>query len=476
MTKDNQNIQTIRPPQFPGSCEDPLTLICEDPNHPYDNLNLDYLGSVRPADISQSKNAWNMEYLEHLGVPKNLRTPLLRDNDFNDRISAFADAFDYTDSKIPERLESPRLIKSIQPKSQIDQPKGLIESLIDIDSFIGPKGDKGDQGDRGMRGPEGPRGPRGIQGERGEKGDKGDKGDPGLPGIQGPRGFTGDKGDPGERGPKGEQGEPGERGPKGEQGEKGERGEPGLPGFEGSRGLPGPKGDPGIQGPKGDQGEPGPQGERGLPGPKGDRGEPGPQGEPGFQGPPGPPGDRGYAGLQGEPGPKGDKGDRGDPGPMGLPGLPGPQGIQGIQGPQGDPGPPGPEGPKGEKGDKGDPGEVGQIERKIIVYKLAHGLRYVEDSLSKVGLIMGTATVTGSAVIALPTTVYAGNSMVTGISGDGKVGTFAIIGGSKVNQLGLALLIPGKPLPTDPVKPGEVIPEDPDTRYSVFFNFTVLGI
>lgn len=85
--------------------------------------------------------------------------------------------------------------------------------------------------------------------------------------------------------------------------------------------------------------------------------------------------------------------------------------------------------------------------------------------MTGIGIVMGTAVVTGNAVIALPTPVNAGNQLITGISENGAIGTFAVAGGSGVTQLGLALLSPGTP--TSGSDPG---------KYSIFFNFVCMAV
>lgn len=382
--------------------------------------------------------------------------------------------------------ETPKkAIKSILPdtKPYLDpvlaegaQEQSLIESLIDIDAFIGPKGDKGDKGEPGPKGPRGHQGERGPQGEPGPQGPKGDiglsgpAGPKGPKGDQGPEGKIGPEGLPGSagvigtigpQGPKGVQGEPGIQGPAGPQGPQGFTGPRGLPGDEGPQGPAGPKGDIGPAGPKGDIGP------KGLIGPKGDDGQPGDEGP---QGPKGDKGDTGFPGAPGSPGPQGPQGSPGSPGSKGDTGLQGPvgpAGIQGIQGPQGPQGPIGEPGPAGPKGDKGDKGNVGTIVRQIFVIKLAYDLKYYEDSLTGIAIIGGSAIITGSgnAVIGMPYPVMAGNQLVQGIGDNGALGTFAIVGGQKIQELGIAMLDPGTAQEGKPEKA---------TSYTIFFNYTVM--
>lgn len=336
----------------------------------------------------------------------------------------------------------------------IDSEKSIFASLINVNDFMGPQGPKGDKGEPG------PRGFKGNPGPIGPKGDKGDQGEQGPVGPEGPRGPQGERGEPGFEGAKGQKGDRGETGPAGPPGPQGL---PGPKGDKGDRGLVGPEGPIGNTGPRGLPGPQGPQGERGLQGLQGLQGEPGPVGPQGLQGLTGPKGDKGEKGDRGPIGPEGpqgpmggqgEKGDKGEPGPVGPQGpqgLTGLQGPQGPRGPQGEPGPVGPRGaigergPQGDPGPKGDPGPIGIPERKVNVYKLSTGLRYVEDSFTEIGLVMGTAVVKNHAVIPLPKAVYAGNQLIQGFSDTGAVGTFAIIGGSNVTKLGIAMIFASDP-------------------------------
>lgn len=451
----------------PGCLESQI-LICNDgPTDPFTTLDPKYLVGCEEEDLC---------------------TP-----DENNFASLFASAFDETSS---HRKFDDAILGKKKPEIPKDKENSLIASLINVDDFMGPKGEKGDTGERGPRGPKGDQGIQGIQGIQGLPGPKGDKGPPGVagkPGIQGPQGP---KGDVGERGPIGIQGPEGPRGPEGKssyelwlengnvgsyhdyylslKGPKGDKGDQGPPGSPGPRGLQGPPGSSGTEGLPGIPGPQGPEGPMGPPGLDGIDGQRGPEGPMGPKGDTGPQGERGIPGEPGSPGPKGDIGPPGIQGPVGPPGPKGdtgPIGPQGIQGPAGPMGPPGEKGDKGEKGEPGNPADPAKIERKVTVYKLAHGLRYVEDSLTGIGHIIGTAIVSGNAVIALPTPVYAGNQLITGISDNGAIGMFAIAGGLKVTQLGVALLSPG-------TKVSETLADgSPATgNYSIFFNFPVMAV
>lgn len=374
------------------------------------------------------------------------------ENNFGDLFAAaFAglrthDEFD--NRVLPEATIGGDVDDSVNPE------KSIFASLINVNDFMGPQGPKGDKGEPGPRGFKGNPGPIGPKGDKGDQGEQGPIGPEGPQGPEGPRGAPGFEGAKGPKGDRGETGPAGPQGPQGLPGPKGDRGERGLVGPEGPIGNTGPRGLPGPQGPQGPQGERGPQGEQGLQGlpgpvgPQGEKGEKGEKGDKGDQGPQGPEGPQGPMGGHGEKGERGDMGPQGPQGPQGLTGL---QGPQGPRGPQGEPGPVGPRGAIGERGAKGDPGPqgpagpIGIPERKVNVYRLAAGLRYVEDSFTEVGLVMGTAVVKNHAVIPLPKAVYAGNQIIQGFSDKGAVGTFAIIGGSNVTKLGIALLVASDP-------------------------------
>lgn len=109
----------------------------------------------------------------------------------------------------------------------------------------------------------------------------------------------------------------------GPQGPKGDAGRNGIDGRDGKDGAPGATGPSGIAGPVGPQGEPGPVGPQG---PKGDTGAKGDKGDKGDRG------DFGPVGGVGATGPKGDKGDAGPVGPTGATGATGPQGPAGTPG------------------------------------------------------------------------------------------------------------------------------------------------
>lgn len=455
--------------------EDPTIVLCDDgtgPSHPLSNIDLRYLQmDDDPHTLSEAET-----------------------------IAKYA----------PETNFAEMFAKAFDPNTPADPNTNITKlsesaSIINLKDFIGPKGDKGDKGDPGPRGPKGDRGPAGEAGSSGEagpkgdrgpigpKGPKGDRGPKGEEGAQGPRGPKGEKGDVGPIGPKGQDGRDGLPGPKGEQGPKGDRGD------IGPRGLPGQGGGVGPQGPIGPEGPQGPQGFPGERGPMGPKGEPGPKGEKGDTGDTGPEGPQGPPGGFGEPGPQGDPGPIGPMGPQGMQGLPGPQGERGPAGPAGPAGPMGPMGPMGPQGLKGDPGDAGtgdiKLERKVQVYKVAHGLKYVEDTFTGCGLLYGTAIVSGNAVIPLPKAVYAGNQMISGISDKGAIGTFALVGGDKVTKLGLALLLPGSEpevkvteedlkafedlndsdeAVADPA-PEEKVDNNATGKYSLFINFPVIA-
>lgn len=455
--------------------EEPTIVLCDDgtgPSHPLSNIDLRYLQmDDDPCTLSEAETI--AKYAPETNFAE-----------------MFAKVFD------PNTPADPKITKVSESAS-----------IINLKDFIGPKGEKGDTGDMGPRGPKGDKGdpgsagtaglagPKGERGSQGPAGPKGDRGPKGEEGAQGPRGPKGEKGEPGPIGPKGQDGIDGLQGPKGDKGPKGDRGDigprglPGQGGGVGPQGPIGPKGDQGPQGFPGERGPMGPKGETGSQGPKGDKGETGSQG---LQGPPG-----GF----GEPGPQGDPGPMGPMGPQGMQGLPGPQGPAGPKGPAGPAGPMGPMGPQGIQGLKGDPGDAGtgdiKIERKVQVYKVAHGLKYVEDTFTGCGLLYGTAIVSGNAVIPLPKAVYAGNQMISGISDKGAIGTFALIGGDKVTKLGLAMLIPGSEPEAkvseedlkafegeegvegeeevvDPA-PTEDVENNATGKYSLFINFPVIA-
>ena len=455
-------------------CEEPTIVLCDDgtgPSHPLSDIDLRYLQmNDDPCALSEAET-----------------------------IAKYA----------PETNFAEMFAKAFDPNTPVDPDTNITKlsesaSIINLKDFIGPKGDKGDKGDQGPRGPkgeggsqgpagtsgeEGPKGERGSQGPAGPKGDRGPKGEEGA---QGPRGPQGETGPAGPIGPKGQDGRDGLPGPAGPQGPKGDGGD------VGPRGLPGQGGGVGPQGPEGPEGPAGPQGFPGERGPMGPKGEPGPKGDKGDKGDPGPEGSQGPPGGFGEPGPQGDSGPVGPMGPQGMQGLPGPQGGRGPAGPAGPAGPIGPMGPQGMQGLKGDPGDAGtgdiKIERKVQVYKIAHGLKYVEDTFTGCGLLYGTAIVSGNAVIPLPKAVYAGNQMISGISDKGAIGTFALVGGDKVTKLGLALLLPGsepevaaseedlaayedaeeEEATGDPV-PTEEVENNATGKYSLFINFPVIA-
>ena len=65
----------------------------------------------------------------------------------------------------------------------------------------------------------------------------------------------------------------------------------------------------------------------------------------------------------------------------------------------------------------------------------------------------------------MPYPVMAGNQLVQGIGDNGALGTFAIVGGQKIQELGIAMLDPGTAQEGKPEKA---------TSYTVFFNYTVM--
>lgn len=85
-----------------------------------------------------------------------------------------------------------------------------------VDTGVEAQGPVGPKGDTGARGPQGSTGPAGPQGPVGETGPQG------ATGVQGPRGIQG------EVGPQGPQGEVGPAGPQGIQGPEGPRGFSGV--------------------------------------------------------------------------------------------------------------------------------------------------------------------------------------------------------------------------------------------------------
>ena len=120
----------------------------------------------------------------------------------------------------------------------------------------------------------------------------------------------------------------------------------------------------------------------------------------------------------------------------------------------------------GAQGVKGDKGDLGTIVRQALVIGLAYGLKYYEDSLTGIAIVAGNAVLTTqNAVIALPYKVLCGNQLVQGIGDNGALGTFAVIGGAKVKELGIVMLDAGI---ANEEKP-EVA-----SNYTLFFNLAVI--